>query len=99
MVASTPNLAARFSAPPDPLVAGRWRLVRLTRTDAQAMMRMGIIPEDASTELLNGWVVLKDRSARDQDPTMIGREHRKCVEGLSSLRKLIDNDTRHVESQ
>jgi len=99
MVAGTSNLAGRFCPPPDPLIAGRWRLVRLTRKDAQAMMRIGIIPEDASTELLNGWVVLKDRSARDQDPTMIGQEHRKCVERLSSLRKLIDNDARHVESQ
>ena len=99
MVAGTSNLAGRFFPPPDPLVAGRWRLVRLTLKDAQAMMRMGIIPEDASTELLDGFVVLKDRSARDQDPTMIGQEHRKCVERLSSLRKLIDNDHRHVESQ
>ena len=63
------------------------------------MVRMGIIPEDASTELLNGWVVLKDRSAREQDPTIIGQDHHKCVERLSSLRKLIDNDNRHVESQ
>ena len=99
MVTSTSKLADRFYPPPPALVAGRWRLVRLTRHDAEAMVRMGIIPEDASTELLDGWVVLKDRSSRDQDPTMIGQDHRKCVERFSSLRKLIDNADRHVESQ
>ena len=30
---------------------------------------------------------------------MIGQDHRKCVEKLSALRKAIDNDRRHVESQ
>jgi hypothetical protein len=44
-------------------------------------------------------IVLKDRSARDQDPTMVGQDHGKCVELFSSLRKLIDTDARHVESQ
>lgn len=63
------------------------------------MVRQGIVPEDASTELLDGMIVLKDRSARDQDPTMIGPDHRNSVERLSSLRKIIDSDLRHVESQ
>ena len=44
-------------------------------------------------------VVLVDRSAPDQDPTMIGQVHRKCVEKLSALRKNIDNEKRHVESR
>lgn len=99
MVMSTLKLADRFHPPPAAVISGRWRLVRLTRRDAEAMVRIGIIPEDASTELLDGWIVLKDRSSRDQDPTMIGQDHRKCVERLSSLRKLIDNSNRHVESQ
>jgi Uma2 family endonuclease len=99
MVASTSVLADRFMPPPEPLMSGRWRLVRLTRTDAEAMVRMGIVPEDASTELLNGWIVLKDRSASNQDPTMIGQDQRRCVERLSALRKLIDGPGRHVESQ
>ena len=62
-------------------------------------MRMGIIPEDATTELLNGWIVLKDRSAVGQDPTMIGKDHTKCVERLSDLRSQINSAARHVESQ
>jgi hypothetical protein len=99
MVANTKGIAERFVPPPEPLLSGRWRLVRFTRKDAEALVRQGIIPENASTELLDGMIVLKDRSARDQDPTMVGPDHRKSVELLSSLRKFIDNGRRHVESQ
>jgi Uma2 family endonuclease len=99
MVASSKTIAERFVPPPEPFIAGRWRVPRFTRSDAEAMVRLGIIPEDATTELLNGLVVLVDRSARDQDPTMIGQDHRKCVEKLSALRKKIDHEQRHVESQ
>lgn len=99
MVAKTHNTSDRFVSPPAPLLSGRWRLVRFTRDDADALVRQGIIPEDASTELLDGMIVLKDRSARGQDPTIIGSDHRKSVEQLSALRKRIDNSLRHVESQ
>jgi len=92
--------AERFAPLPDALFrGGRWFMPKLTRADAAEMVRLGIIPEDASTELLNGLIVLKDRSARDQDPTMIGPGHRKCVEKLSALRSRIDSPARHVESQ
>lgn len=63
------------------------------------MMRMGIIPEDASTELLNGLIVLKDRSAVGQDSRMIGTDHTKCVELLSDLRSQIKTASRHARSQ
>jgi hypothetical protein len=99
MAAGFATVAERFVSPPQGVVNGRWRLVRFTRKDAESLVRDGIIPEDASTELLEGMIVLKDRSARGQDPTMIGPDHRKCVERLSALRKRIDDDRRHVESQ
>ena len=81
------------------MLAGRWQLLRFTREDAQILLRLGIIPEDATTELLNGMIVLKDRSARDEDPSMIGKDHRICVERFSNLRIQINDQTRHVESQ
>jgi Uma2 family endonuclease len=99
MVAPRLNSLERFVRPPESFIAGRMLVPALTRTDAEAMMRIGIIPEDASTELLDGIIVLKDRSSVGQDLRMIGQDHRKCVERLSALRKLIDGDTRHVESQ
>src|SRR5690349_12121482 len=89
MVAGPFKLTDRFVPPPAPFVAGRWLVPRFTRRDAEALVRLGIIPEDASTELLNGLIVLKDRSASDQPPEMIGQDHRKCVERLSALRKTI----------
>src|SRR3954467_576152 len=99
MVASSMTTAERFIPPPPEVLSGRWRLPRFTRQDAEFLVHQGIILEDASTELLHGLIVLKDRSASNQDPTMIGQDHRKCVERFSALRKVIDNDRRHVESQ
>lgn len=98
MVAKT-TIQQRFTRPPAPFVAGRWWVPKLTRFDAAAMMRIGIIPEDASTELLDGLIVLKDRASVGQDPPMIGNDHKKCVERLSDLRIRINNEHRHVESQ
>ena len=97
MVRAKWSIAERFIAPPEPLLDGRWRLARFTHRDAQALVELGIIPEGASTELLDGLVVLKDRAARGEDPTIIGKDHRKCVERLSALRRLFDSTSRHVE--
>ena len=99
MVANTSTIAERFVSPPPEFIDGRWKLPRFTRKDAESLVRLGIIPEDASTELLNGAIVLKDRADRGQDITMIGKDHRKAVERLSALRKRIDGARRHVESQ
>jgi hypothetical protein len=96
---ATISAAGRFAPPPAPMVDGRWQIYRLTRTDAEALMRQGLIPEDATTELLSGMIVLKDRSATGGDPQMIGKGHVVCVEHLSDLRGRISNGNRHVESQ
>ncbi len=80
-------------------VAGRPPPVRFTRHDVEAMVRMGIVPEDASTELLFGVLVHTDRADRGADPLSIGQGHRVCVEKFSRLRSDIDDAARHVESQ
>jgi hypothetical protein len=99
MVSPSQPSFERFVAPPSPLLCGRWRLVQFTIKDVESLVRMGIVSEDASTELLDGMIVLKDRAARDQEPTVIGKDHRICVERLSNLRSLINSAARHVESQ
>lgn len=99
MVANTWTIAERFVPPPEPWLQGRWLVPRFTRRDVEELVRQGIIPEDASTELLHGMIVLKDRAAQGELPTMVGKNHRKCVERLSALRKQIDTERRHVESQ
>jgi Putative restriction endonuclease len=99
MVAPRTTLFQRFGVPPAPVINGRWRLVQFTRADAEKLVRDGIIPEDTSTELLDGLIVLTDRSAQGEDPIMIGKAHRVCVEKLSDLRTRINSASRHVETQ
>jgi hypothetical protein len=99
MVASSETIAERFTEAPKPFSEGRWLLPRFTCSDVDTLVQQGIIPEDASTELLDGLIVLKDRAATGANPYMIGREHRICVEQFSSLRKVIDNSDRHIETQ
>lgn len=99
MVARTWSIDERFVPAPQEFVDGRWRLPRFTRRDAEALVRLGIIPEDASTELLHGLIVLKDRAAWGEEPTRAGNGHTVVVERLSDLRGRINNAGRHVRSQ
>ena len=99
MIAKSSTIDERFVPPPEAFAAGRLRVPRFTRHDVEALLREGIIPEDASTELLNGLIVLKDRAARGESITMIGKDHKKAVGRLSDLRTRINNAERHVESQ
>ena len=99
MVTRTMTTAERFAQPPEQFLDGRWRVPRFTRRDTEDLVRLGIIPEDASTELLDGLVVLKDRAATGEDPFMIGKNHCKAVERLSDLRTRISDGRRHVQSQ
>src|SRR5437879_393206 len=99
MVSPRANLAQHFQAPPPPVMSGRWRLVQFSRSDLDTLLRVGAIPEDASTELLNGLIVHTDRSTLGEDPLMVGKAHRICVEKLSDLRARINNPERHVETQ
>jgi hypothetical protein len=99
MVAHALSSSARFLEPPPAVLNGRSRLVKFTRRDAAELVRLGIIPEDASTELLNGLIVLTDRAATGEDVLRIGKRHRNAVENLSDLRSQINSSSRHVQSQ
>src|SRR5690242_11523859 len=99
MVAKTWSIDERFVPAPREVLDGRWRLPRFTWRDAEALVRLGIIPEDALTELLDGLIVLKDRAARGQAVTRVGNGHAVAVERLSDLRGRINHAGRHVRSQ
>ena len=73
--------------------------VRFTGKDVDDMVRLGIVPEDASTELLDGVLVHTDRAKHGEDPLSVGDDHTKCVEQMSDLRTQINTDARHVRSQ
>jgi Uma2 family endonuclease len=94
-----PSIAERFIEPPSAVISGRSRLVQFTRQETESLVRLGFVPEDASTELLHGIFVHTDRSAAGEDPLTVGDHHTKCVEFLSNLRTSINCDSRHVRSQ
>lgn len=93
-------LDERATRPPqEPVLSGQLGLFRFTRSNADALVRMGIVPEDASTELLHGVLVHTDRSKTGEDPLTVGDDHTVCVEALSDLRSKINSPDRHVRSQ
>jgi hypothetical protein len=58
------------------------RLVPLTVEQYDRMIETGTIPEGAPIELLDGFLVLKDRSERGGNPMSIGGKHTRSVEAL-----------------
>ncbi len=94
-LATPPPLPA---VPPSAL-SGRGPLVRFTVDDVQAMLRAGLLPEDATTELLDGCLVLKDRSALGADPMSHSPGHRYTVRRLTAVAAAIDSSDRHVQIQ
>ncbi|MEM8874083.1 MAG: hypothetical protein AAGD32_07460 [Planctomycetota bacterium] len=61
---------------------------RFTVDDMMEMVRIGLIPEDATHELLDGVIVRKLRNARGEDPMSIGFWHRLLVEFFSDLKPM-----------
>jgi Uma2 family endonuclease len=99
MVAHTSSVIDKFVTPPASVLRGDARLLKFTREDTAVLVRLGIVPEDASTELLDGLIVHTDRSARGEDVWRIGRVHRITTERLANLRTQLNSEVRHVESQ
>lgn len=89
---------AGTSVPPS-VLASRGGFVRFTADDVLLMLREGILPEDSSTELFNGLVVLKDRSDLGGDPRMHGPKHRACIRRLMLLAARIEGPGRHAQVQ
>lgn len=63
------------------------------------MIRQRVLPEDASTELLGGLLVLKDQSDAGGDPLMHGPKHRLCIRLLTSLAGKVQTATRFAQVQ
>jgi Uma2 family endonuclease len=87
--------------PPVPLSAlnGRGAVVKFTVNDHRALLETGVIPEDATTELLHGVIVRKDRSDSGDDPTVHGKKHRKSIVRLTKLERRIDGPGQHIQIQ
>lgn len=100
MVQTTGIPAARQPSPfPKSAITGRGMVVRFTVRDVEVMLEQGILPEDATTELLNGVIVRKDRADLGDEPNVIGQKHRLVVNKLTNLAGLINLDRQHIQIQ
>src|SRR5687767_8631080 len=66
------------------LVAGA-KVVGLTLEQYVRMIDNGILPEGEPIELLDGFLVRKDRSKAGEDPMTVGFEHVWAVQNLAQL--------------
>lgn len=99
VAATTRNDDSRLADIPRSALTARGGLVRFTVDDVLAMVRQGILPEDSTTELLNGVVVLKDRSDRGGEPLVHGPKHRNCIRKLTLLAAKIESLQQHGQVQ
>ncbi len=68
MVRLTSDITDPNPPPASWLANRRMSQVLLTRQDVETMMRSGIVPEDATTELLHGVLLHTDRSHVGENP-------------------------------
>lgn len=73
------------TAPIRELVEGKAMVVPLTVEQYHRMIETGIQEEGAPIELLDGFLVRKDRSAAGEDPRTIGHHHAWALEQLDEL--------------
>lgn len=64
--------------------------VGLTVEQYDRMIEAGILGEDTSVELLDGFLVRKDRAKAGDDPMMVGQEHFWAVENLRRLLRAVE---------
>ncbi|MBV8780266.1 MAG: Uma2 family endonuclease [Phycisphaerae bacterium] len=113
MVAST-LISDPFPLPVEWIAARRASEVLLTVDDVDAMMQAGIVPEDATTELLHGALLYTDRAtaihgagarlhAERFDPKgggiVEGPDHNYVVSGFAELAPRINSPHRHLRTQ
>jgi len=73
--------------------------LRITAPQYHRMIEEGIIPEDATTELLNGWIVRKDRSVVGEDPMGHSPLHSMAVSLLTQILSRVNSAAWHAQIQ
>jgi Uma2 family endonuclease len=79
--------------------AGRTTIVRWSIEQYHRAIELGLLPEDASLELLEGFVVRKDRAKAGEDPMTIGDRHRVAVLRLARTAPLFDAHACFLQTQ
>ncbi len=80
-------------------IDGRALLLPWTIEQYHWAIRTGFLAEDPAYELLDGWIVRKDRSAAGEDPMTIGDRHRIAVIRLARLDPKFDAHRCFLQSQ
>jgi hypothetical protein len=86
-------------AVPASALAGRGELVRFTVDEVQAMLRQGLLAEDATIDLLDGYIVHTDRSQDEGDPSMHSPGNRYTVARRTNLAGTINSPERRIQIQ
>jgi hypothetical protein len=79
--------------------AGRATIVPWTVEQYHRAIDIGLLPEDASVELLDGFIVRKDRARAGEDPMTIGDRHRVAVVRLSHSGSLFESHACCLQTQ
>jgi hypothetical protein len=79
--------------------AGRATIVPWTVEQYHRAIEIGFIPEDASVELLDGFIVRKDRATTGESPMTIGDRHRVAVVRLSHSGPLFEAHACFLQTQ
>jgi Uma2 family endonuclease len=79
--------------------AGRATIVPWTVEQYHRAIELGFLPEDASVELLDGFIIHKDRARAGGDPTTIGDRHRVAVVRLSHTGPRFDAQACFLQTQ
>jgi Uma2 family endonuclease len=83
----------------DDAAAGRAKLEGLTVEQYHALIECGLLPTNLKTELIDGFIVRKDRSHVGEDPMTIGDRHALVVNRLIRLVLEFDKYGCYLQSQ
>lgn len=79
--------------------AGRARIVEWTVEQYHRAIASGLVPEDTAVELLDGFIVCKDRAKAGENPMTIGDRHRVAVVRLAHAAPLFESLGCFLQSQ
>jgi len=79
--------------------AGRARIVAWTVEQYHRAIESGLIPDDTGVELLDGFIVRKDRAKAGESPMTIGDRHRVAAVRLAHAAPLFEPFGCYVQSQ
>src|SRR5689334_6910417 len=75
------------------------RIARFSTDQYFEMIRLGILPENSNYELLDGLIVLKDRTCIGDNPTPVGAERIFSIGRIAKLDSGLEAFASHIKLQ